>query len=114
MHALLITFYATDPIDRLAAPFTEYAHALRDVPGLLSKAWIRDGDNLGGFHLFTDRASADAYLSSDLASRLRSTEGFDDFEVRGFEVLDELSALTGITDLTPLAAAWGNSGPVTP
>lgn len=104
MHALLITFYATGPLDELQAPFTEYAHALRDTPGLLSKAWIRDGNNLGGFHLFIDQQSAEAYLASDLAGGLRATEGFDDFEVRGFEVLDELSALTGIADLVPLAA----------
>ena len=104
MDALLITFYATDPIDRLEALFGEYAHALREMPGLLSKAWIRDGDNIGGFHLFADRASAEAYLASDLAAGLRATESFDDFEVRRFEVLDELSALTGVTDLTPLSA----------
>lgn len=103
MHALLITFYATDPIDRLEAPFMEYAHALRKMPGLLSKAWIRDGDNIGGFHLFADRAAADAYLASELAGGLRATEGFDDFEVRRFEVLEELSALTGVADLAPLS-----------
>ena len=105
MYGLLITFYATNPLDELEAPFTEYARALRSMPGLLSKAWIRDGDSLGGFHLFADRASAEAYLASDLATGLRATDGFDDFEIRGFEVLDELSALTGVRDLAPLAAS---------
>ena len=104
MYARLITFDATSPIDELEAPFAEHAHALREMPSLLSKAWIRDGNNLGGFHLFADRASAEAYLSSDLASGLRGTDGFDDFEIRGFEALAELSALTGIGDPPPLSA----------
>ena len=93
MYALPITFYAADPLDQLEASFTDHAHTLREMPGLLSNAWIRNGDNLGGFHVFADRASAEASLSSDLAGSLRATDGFDDFEVRGFDVLEQLGAL---------------------
>lgn len=104
MYGLLITFRTSVPLEQLATSFTDYAHALRRMPGLVSKAWIRDGDALGGFHVFSDQASAEAYLSSDLAGGLRATDGFDDFEIRGFEVLEELSSLTGLTDRAPLAA----------
>ncbi len=55
----------------------------------------------GGFHVFTDRAAADGYLGSDLAAGLMATDGFDNFQVRHFDVLDELSAMTGIR---PVAA----------
>jgi hypothetical protein len=103
MYALMITFRTSIPADELIGPFQEYADSLRHQPGLISKAWIRDGDTLGGFHLFEDKGTADGYVQSDLATGLRSTEGFDDFEVRGFEVLDELSSATGVAPERPLA-----------
>lgn len=96
MYALMITFRTSIPAERLVVPFEEYAGELRRQPGLISKVWIRDGDTFGGFHLFESREAADAYVRSDLAAGLRSTDGFDDFDVRGFDVLDDLSAQTGV------------------
>jgi hypothetical protein len=104
MYGLLITFRTTISLDQLEEPFTEYAHALRATPGLVSKAWLHDGDTVGGFHVFSDQAAADAYTTSELATGLRSTSGFDDFEVRGFDILDGLSELTGVSPALPLAA----------
>ncbi len=103
VYGLMITFNSTIPASDLGAPFTEYAQALNTIPGLLNKAWLMDGPTLGGFHLFADKAAADAYLATDLAAGLRATEGFSDFEVRGFDVLTELSAVTGVGQLAALA-----------
>jgi quinol monooxygenase YgiN len=103
MHALMITFRTSIPADQLAAPFEAYAAELRKQPGLITKAWIRDGDTFGGFHIFESEETADAYVRSELAAGLRATEGFDDFDVRGFEVLEDLSAMTGINASRPLA-----------
>lgn len=97
MHAVLITFESSIPTADLAGPFEQYAQALQSVAGLQTKTWIQDDTAVGGFHLFDDRTAAEAYLGSDLAASLMATEGFDHFQVRHFEVLDELSALTGIT-----------------
>ncbi len=97
MYALMITFESDIELDALRQPFADYAGALGSVPGLNSKAWIRDGSTLGGFHLFADRSAADLYLTSDMVAGLQATDGFHDFEVRGFEVLDDLSAKTGIS-----------------
>jgi hypothetical protein len=72
-------------------------------PGLISKVWIQDGETLGGFHLFETEETADAYLASDMASGLRATDGFDDFDVRGFDVLEDLSAMTGVVARAPLS-----------
>ena len=105
MYALLITFRSTIALDDLAEPFADYATALREVPGLITKAWISDGDVLGGFHVFQSEATAGTYLASKMATDLRATDGFDDFEVRGFDLLDELSAITGLSELQPLARA---------
>ena len=105
MYGMLITFRTSIPLDQLGEPFGEYAQALRTIPGLVSKAWLHDDDTVGGFHLFEDEPSAQAYLTSELATGLRANEAFDDFEVRGFEVLDELSAVTGVVTAAPLAAS---------
>lgn len=95
MHAVLITFTSAASLDDLKAPFTDYANALRGVEGLVSKTWIRDGSTLGGFHIFARRTDAENYLSSQMVADLTSNPAFSDFQIRHFDVLDELSAITG-------------------
>lgn len=95
MHAVLITFRSTAPREVLVEPFTDYANALTSVEGLISKTWIGDGATIGGFHLFTDREGAEAYLGSEMVAGLTSNPAFSGFEIRHFEVLDELSRITG-------------------
>lgn len=97
MHAVHITFHSAVPGDQLLAPFTDFARALSDVPGFVSKAWLSSGDRLGGFYVFADAAAAEAYLASPMVADLQATEGFSDFQVSMFAVLDDLSALTGVT-----------------
>ncbi len=94
MHSLLVTFNSTADIGDLVKPFTDYATAMGTVRGLVFKTWIRDGTTLGGFHVFVDRDSAEAYLASDLVAGLTSNPAFSDFQIRHFEVLGELSAIT--------------------
>ncbi len=74
---------------------------MRSATRCSSKAWVSTEAGFGGFHVFTDRASADEYLNSALAAGLMATDGFDNFQVRHFGVLDELSAITGVN---PVAA----------
>ena len=103
MYAVMITFRSSIPVTQLAAPFEEYASALRKQPGLITKVWIHDGATVGGFHVFENKETADAYLSSELAAGLRETGGFDDFDVRSYGVLEDLSAITGVSVTRPLA-----------
>ncbi len=95
MHAVLITFATSASLDDLKGPFTDYANALKGVSGLVAKTWIRDGSTLGGFHIFSSREDADSYLSSQMVADLTSNPAFSDFQIRHFDVLDELSAITG-------------------
>ena len=95
MHAVLITFTSAADMAALKAPFTDYAHALRAVTGLVAKTWIRDGSTLGGFHIFTGREAAENYLRSEMVAGLTSNPAFSDFQIQHFDVLDELSAITG-------------------
>lgn len=103
MHAVQITFRSAAALEDLAEPFTDYANALRSVDGLVSKTWLNDGDVLGGFHVFTSRDAAEAYLDSDMVAGLTSNPAFSGFEIRHFSILDELSRITGSPDL-PLSA----------
>lgn len=104
MHAVLITFTSSAPLDDLVEPFTAYGGALRSVDGLVCKTWIRDGETLGGFHVFTSRATADGYLGSEMVAGLTANPAFSGFEIRHYDVLDDLSTITG-TPREPLAVS---------
>jgi hypothetical protein len=104
MHGVLITFHSAAPIDALEAPFTAYAEQLRSIPGLIVKVWIRDGQTVGGFHVFADRAAADRYLGSEMVAGLTSNDAFTDFAIERYEVLEALSLVTG-TPSVQLAGA---------
>ena len=95
MHAVLITFRATGARDISAERLARHAEALQRVPGLVMKTWLRDGDTLGGFHLFATREAAEGYLASDLAQGLLTPSASADCAVRHFAVLDEPSRATG-------------------
>ena len=94
MHAVLITFRSEAALEDLAGPFTDYADAMREVGGLVSKTWIADGDVLGGFHIFNSRQAADVYLGSEMVAGLTSNPAFNGFEISHYEVLEELSRIT--------------------
>jgi hypothetical protein len=103
MHAVLVTFHSSVAADELVEPFTQYAEQMRSVPGLVAKTWIRDEEIIGGFHVFLSRADADRYLGGEMVAGLTSNEAFDDFAITRYDVLDDLSRLTG-TPMSPLAA----------
>ena len=94
MHAMLITFTSTADLADLKKPFADYANGLRTIEGLVYKTWIRDGKTLGGFHVFTGRDAAERYLASEMVAGLTGTPAFSDFEIRHWDVLEELSAIT--------------------
>jgi hypothetical protein len=95
MHAVLITFQSTAELESLIGPFTDYAHDLVTVPGLLTKTWLRDGATLGGFHLFTGRAAAESYLNGTKVAGITANPAFGEFRIQHYTVLDELSRITG-------------------
>jgi len=95
MHAVLITFRSEAALEDLAGPFTDYANAMTEVGGLVSKTWIADGNKVGGFHIFTSRQASEAYLDSEMVASLTTNPAFSGFEIRHFQVLDDLSRITG-------------------
>ena len=107
MHAVLITFTSSAALGDLREPFEQYAEALTGVDGLVMKTWIADGSTLGGFHVFRDAESADRYLSGALCATVIGNPAFTEFAVTHFDVIDELSAMTGSPSaaLAPAPAA---------
>ena len=95
MHAVLITFRSAVAPDALAELLGQHAEALQAVPGLVMKTWLRDGETLGGFHLFATRETAEEYLASGAMARLAAHPAFAARVVRHFTVLGELSHVTG-------------------
>jgi len=95
MHAVLITGRTSASPAALAEWLARQAEASRGVPGLVMKTWLRDGDTLGGFHLFTTREAAEEYLASDLAASFAAHPALAACAVRHFAVLDEPSRATG-------------------
>jgi hypothetical protein len=111
MHAVLITFTSAIEPTELAGPFREYARALDDVPGLVSKTWLADEDVLGGFYLFETSEVADEYLGGSLLASVAENPVFSNFAIRRIDVLEQLSAMTnGLGGTSPLAPARHSHG----
>ena len=104
MHAVLITFQSSASVEALAEPFAAYAEALREVPCLILKTWIKDGDTLGGFHVFSSRSDADRYLASKMVAGLTADPAFTDFTIERYDVFEDLSSRTG-TPSEPISAS---------
>ena len=97
MHAVIITFNTSVPPESLEEPFRNFAEALLEVDGFVSKVWLNDGETFGGSYVFEDEEAANAYLNSDLVAGLTANEAFQNIEVRTFAVIDELTAVTART-----------------
>lgn len=69
------------------------AHSIAQEPGLLWKIWTEDaqGQQAGGIYLFTDRASAQAYL--DMHSARLKSFGIPQVNAKLFDVNDSLSLI---------------------
>lgn len=89
MHSVLITFDSQAPIDDLHASFAGYVTALTAQPGLISKVWIRTDRGYGGFRVFRDSDAADTFLSGGLATGLQATDGFENFAIQHYDVIED-------------------------
>ncbi len=91
MHALLITFTSDAELEALAEPFRAHGEALPDVPGLISKTWLLDGETIGGFYVFEHSTDAQVYLDGDLSVGVTANPAVAGFVMRHFDV----TAVTG-------------------
>ena len=82
--------------DELSIALADLARDIAREPGLIWKLWTENQETgeAGGIYLFTDKASAKQYQAKQSA-RLREW-GFNEFNVKIFDVNMPLSALTNI------------------
>ena len=100
MHSILVTFKSAAKPQDLAGPAAEISKAIRGVKGLISKAWLAEGDTLGGFYVFSDRAAAEAYYEGEIIAGIKENPAFSDFNVRHFGMMDEFSVANGTPSKT--------------
>lgn len=88
---------------KLNVPASEYraiadsvAPAFASVAGLQWKIWFLNeaAGVAGGVYLFQDEATRDAFLASDLAGQVRSATFHEGLEVKLFDVMEEVTAVT--------------------
>lgn len=66
------------------------------VPGLRWKVWIINEaeSEAGGIYLFDDETSLNALMESPLTKQVTSHPALSDFDVKIFDVMDEITAIT--------------------
>src|SRR5580765_2789142 len=62
MHALLMSYVSNLPFVQLHTHLERYAQALTATDGLVMKTWLLDDSVVGGFYLFDNRHSAEAFM----------------------------------------------------
>ncbi|HEV2915127.1 MAG TPA: monooxygenase [Pyrinomonadaceae bacterium] len=78
----------------MAEEYSELAHRIADVPGLVCKVWTenRETGEAGGIYLFEDEASLDAYAVGKI-ERLKSA-GVKEVRAKKFDVNEPLTRIT--------------------
>ncbi len=98
MHAVLVTYENDTPAEQLKnhPDNVEYTKFLKKVPGLISKTWINDGKTLGGFHVFTNKASADAFINGEMfQGAVVKNPSNRNVQIKHFAVFSELTVMSG-------------------
>ena len=98
MYAILVT-YENDVSAEEAENHPDnkgFAEQLKKVPGFMMKTWIHDQQTYGGFYVFSDKTSADEFISSEMFQEaVPNDPANSNIQIQGFEVFDELSTITG-------------------
>ena len=97
MYALHVTFTSTASAEDLRTGQLAFAQHVTSVPGFVSKTWLHDGADQGGFYLFADRAAAQQGEQRAVEVGLRGNPAVAELTVRGWAVDVELAARTHAT-----------------
>src|SRR5262245_22611698 len=98
MHAQLITYQlkGISQPDYLKQMVEPDAPILAKVPGLISKTWLADEakNTFGGFYLWDNKASMEAFMSSDLVKAVVSRPYVKSVASVDFDVNQKASKIT--------------------
>jgi predicted enzyme related to lactoylglutathione lyase len=96
MHIQVVTFKLNGMTEAeyLRACEEQFAPLFRDLPGLISKVWLRNSatNTYGGVYTWKDRASMSAYVDSDLFRSMRNHPQLMELTSQDYAVLDGISS----------------------
>lgn len=74
----------------------EETGAFAELPGLLSKVWLRDADSAiyGGLYLWQDRESYEAYVAGDVFRSIQQDPSLTGVSSQGFDHFEDLTKAT--------------------
>ena len=69
----------------------DLAPQFASIPGLISKVWLADpaSNTFGGVYTWVDRASFEAYTSSELFNAVATHPNLSNINSRGFDILED-------------------------
>ena len=78
----------------MAAEYSDLAHRIAEVPGLICKLWTenRKAGEAGGIYLFEDEASLDTYLVGKI-ERMKAA-GIKGLRAKKFDINESLTQIT--------------------
>ena len=96
MHVSVFEYRLTGTTaEAWAETCVELAPAFAQVPGLVSKIWLKSPeDHFGGVYLWEDEASYRAFLASDLGAALAGHPHIGDLTMRDWPVDQAPTAIT--------------------
>ena len=97
MHALFVNFNVPGAsMEDVVEMLEPLAPAFAEVPGLLAKIWLANGqDNrYGALYLWRDEAAAETFLASDLWKGVEAHPSLANFDIRPFAVVEDFTKMT--------------------
>ncbi len=97
MHIQIVTFQLNGVTeDEYRASCEDVVSAFADLPGLVSKMWLRDPrtGTYGGLYLWRDRQSYEQYVTGDIFKNIQDDETLNNVHSRDFELFEQLTSET--------------------
>ena len=97
MHLQVITYRTPEVSD---AEFNEanleFAEMMKDVPGLLTKVWLKSDEAgvYGGVYLWRDHDACVAFLASELYASIEADDSLSDIVARDYSVNEGMTKMT--------------------
>jgi hypothetical protein len=97
MQALFVNFNvpgkSVEGVVELLEPLVP---AFSELPGLLAKIWLANGDDnrYGALYLWRDQEALDNFLASDLWKNVGSHPALANFDIRPFAVVEDFTKAT--------------------
>ncbi|HTY73001.1 MAG TPA: YdhR family protein [Actinomycetes bacterium] len=98
MHVQVITYRIDDVSEAdFNAANQEFAEAMREFPGLISKVWLKSSDEpgvYGGVYFWRDKESCDAFLASELLGAAKADDSIRDLTSHDYSVNEVMTKIT--------------------